>query len=59
MSRRAISIRIPPTKCIELFHQLNRELGITLVIATHNEPLTRSMGRALRMREGHLIEERG
>jgi ABC-type lipoprotein export system ATPase subunit len=29
------------------------------VIATHNESLTRSMGRALRLREGHLIEERG
>jgi lipoprotein-releasing system ATP-binding protein len=43
----------------QLFHLLNRELGITLVIATHNESLTRSMGRALRLREGHLIEERG
>jgi lipoprotein-releasing system ATP-binding protein len=43
----------------QLFHLLNRQLGITLVIATHNESLTRSMGRALRMREGHLIEERG
>ena len=38
----------------QLFHLLNRELGITLVIATHNESLTRSMGRALRLREGHL-----
>ena len=43
----------------QLFHLLNRQLGITLVIATHNESLTRSMGRALRMREGHLTEERG
>jgi lipoprotein-releasing system ATP-binding protein len=43
----------------QLFHLLNRELGITLVIATHNESLTRSMGRALRLRDGHLIEERG
>jgi lipoprotein-releasing system ATP-binding protein len=43
----------------QLFHLLNRELRITLVIATHNESLTRSMGRALRLREGHLIEERG
>ena len=43
----------------QLFHLLNRELGITLVIATHNESLTRSMGRALRLREGQLIEERG
>jgi lipoprotein-releasing system ATP-binding protein len=43
----------------QLFHLLNRELGITLVIATHNESLMRSLGRALRMRDGHLIEERG
>jgi lipoprotein-releasing system ATP-binding protein len=43
----------------QLFHLLNRQLGITLVIATHNEPLTRSMGRALRLREGRLFEERG
>ena len=43
----------------QLFHLLNRQLGITLVIATHNEPLTRSMGRALRLRDGHLFTERG
>ena len=42
-----------------LFHHLNRELGITLVIATHNERLTRSMGRTLRLKDGGLIEERG
>ena len=42
----------------QLFHLLNRQLGITLVIATHNEALMRSMGRALRMREGRLVEER-
>ncbi len=41
----------------ELFHQLNRELGITLVIATHNERLTRSVGRALRLHEGKLLAE--
>jgi lipoprotein-releasing system ATP-binding protein len=41
----------------ELFHVLNRELGVTLVIATHNERLTRTMGRALRLREGRLFEE--
>ncbi len=43
----------------QLLHLLNRQLGITLVIATHNERLTRSMGRALRLREGRLFEERG
>jgi lipoprotein-releasing system ATP-binding protein len=43
----------------QLLHLLNRQLGITLVIATHNERLTRSMGRTLRLREGRLFEERG
>jgi lipoprotein-releasing system ATP-binding protein len=43
----------------QLFHLLNRQLGITLVIATHNEPLTRSMGRAFRLRDGRLFAERG
>ncbi len=43
----------------QLFHLLNRELGITLVVATHNERLTRAMGRTLRLREGRLFEERG
>jgi lipoprotein-releasing system ATP-binding protein len=42
-----------------LFHRLNRELGITLVIATHNERLMRSVGRALRLREGKLSDELG
>ncbi len=42
----------------DLFHKLNRELGITLVIATHNEQLTRSVGRALRLHEGKLVDER-
>ncbi len=41
----------------ELFHRLNRELGLTLIVATHNERLTRAMGRALRLREGKLYEE--
>ncbi|HUO04589.1 MAG TPA: ABC transporter ATP-binding protein [Candidatus Binataceae bacterium] len=41
----------------QLFHKLNRELGITLVIATHNERLMRSVGRALRLREGKLFDE--
>jgi lipoprotein-releasing system ATP-binding protein len=43
----------------QLFHLLNHELGITLVVATHNERLTRAMGRALRLLDGKLFEERG
>ncbi|MGH8013455.1 MAG: ABC transporter ATP-binding protein [Candidatus Binataceae bacterium] len=42
----------------QLFHDLNRELGLTLVVATHNERLSRSMGRTMRLREGRLFEER-
>lgn len=41
----------------ELFHKLNRELDVTLIVATHNERLTRSMGRALRLRDGRLFDE--
>jgi lipoprotein-releasing system ATP-binding protein len=41
----------------ELFHRLNRELGVTLIVATHNERLTRSMGRTLRLKDGKLFEE--
>jgi lipoprotein-releasing system ATP-binding protein len=41
----------------ELFHRLNRELGITLVIATHNERLMRRMSRALRLKDGKLFDE--
>jgi lipoprotein-releasing system ATP-binding protein len=42
-----------------LFHRLNRDLGITLIVATHNDRLSRSMGRTLRLREGKLFEEAG
>jgi lipoprotein-releasing system ATP-binding protein len=42
-----------------LFHRLNRDLGITLIVATHNERLSRSMGRTLRLMEGKLFDETG
>jgi len=42
----------------ELFTMLNRKLGITLVVATHNERLTQVMGRTLRLRDGRLFDER-
>jgi len=40
-----------------LFEQLNTKLGITLVIATHNERLARRMSRVLRLKEGRLFDE--
>jgi lipoprotein-releasing system ATP-binding protein len=43
----------------ELFHRLNRELGLTLVVATHNERLSRSMTRTLRLHDGRLFAELG
>ncbi len=43
----------------QLFHRLNHELGITLIVATHNERLTRTMGRTLRLKDGKLFEEAG
>lgn len=42
-----------------LFDRLNRELGVTLIVATHNERLSHSMGRTLRLREGKLFDETG
>jgi lipoprotein-releasing system ATP-binding protein len=41
----------------DLLHRLNRSLGLTLVIATHNERLSRSMGRTLRLRDGRLFND--
>jgi lipoprotein-releasing system ATP-binding protein len=41
----------------QLLHLLNRELKVTLVIATHNERLMREMGRSLILRDGRLHEE--
>ncbi len=40
------------------FGLLNRELGVTMVIATHNERLARSLRRTLRLTPEGLREER-
>jgi lipoprotein-releasing system ATP-binding protein len=42
----------------QLFHVLNRDLGITLIVATHNERLMKQMSRSLRLQDGKLIDER-
>jgi lipoprotein-releasing system ATP-binding protein len=42
----------------QLFQRLNRELNVTLVVATHNERLSRSMSRTLRLSDGKLHEEK-
>ena len=42
---------------IDLFAQLNREHGITLVVVTHEERVSRVARRVLRLAEGKLREE--
>ncbi|KAI5914311.1 ABC transporter ATP-binding protein [Thauera sp. 2A1] len=41
---------------IELIFRLNREVGTTLILVTHDESLARRCGRVLRMSAGHLVE---
>ena len=41
----------------ELLVQLNRELGMTLVVVTHNRELAASMGRSLELRSGVLYDK--
>jgi lipoprotein-releasing system ATP-binding protein len=42
----------------ELFHHLNQSLGLTLIVATHNERLSSNMRRRLRLRDGRLFDDR-
>ena len=46
---------------MDLFHQLNREQGKTIVLITHNQELAAETGRILTMRDGILYtnDERG
>lgn len=40
----------------QLLREVNRDLGITAVVVTHNEELARSMPRRLRLSAGHVCE---
>jgi lipoprotein-releasing system ATP-binding protein len=40
-----------------LLHDLNQSLGITLIVATHNERLSGSLKRRMRLRDGRLFDE--
>ncbi|MEG2173339.1 MAG: ATP-binding cassette domain-containing protein [Desulfovibrionaceae bacterium] len=42
----------------ELLVELNRELGMTLVIVTHNRELAACMGRSLELRSGVLYDQK-
>jgi putative ABC transport system ATP-binding protein len=43
-------------RIIDLLRELNRELGVTFVIATHDPALISRVGRILSIRDGHLVE---
>ncbi|MFP2910897.1 ATP-binding cassette domain-containing protein, partial [Pyxidicoccus sp. 3LFB2] len=40
----------------QLLREVNRELGVTAVVVTHNETLARSMPRRLRLAGGEVSE---
>lgn len=42
-----------------LLREVNRELGITAIVVTHNEPLARSMPRRLRLLDGKIVSADG
>lgn len=42
---------------IEFFNQMNRELGITLLVVTHNREIAGKMKRQLRMANGAISEK--
>ena len=49
--------RRPGARCTTLFFELNRELGMTLLIVTHNPELAARTPRRLRMADGRLMEQ--
>ena len=42
---------------MDIFHQLNRDQGKTIVLITHNRELAQETGRVVTMRDGVLYEE--
>jgi lipoprotein-releasing system ATP-binding protein len=41
----------------DLLRELNRNLGVTLIVVTHNQELAGTMGRRLELRSGELYDE--
>ncbi len=40
---------------VALLRQLNRERGVTVLVATHNEAVAQAAGRILRLRDGRVV----
>lgn len=40
----------------DLFHQLNQDNGLTIIIATHNEKLGSQTGRTVYLRDGQIVD---
>lgn len=43
---------------LQLMEEVNRAYGCTIVIVTHNDAIARMSHRILRLRDGHLVENR-
>ena len=43
----------------DILLQMNKELGITLILATHSDSLARKMSRQLKLSEGSVISDIG
>lgn len=42
---------------MDLFHQLNRDYGTTIVLITHNEALARETDRVITLADGRIVKE--
>ena len=40
-----------------VFQKLNRELGITIILVTHDPDIARCAGRIIRFRDGRVVED--
>ncbi len=59
MNRPATSTAKTPQQVIELLLQLHRELGMTLVLVTHDLTIAERASRTIRMKDGRVVSDRG